>query len=232
MGLPRQRLGAALAARTLPSSATGLGTRVWALLGAFSLAAVLFMLIPLTQMQDVERDLVVYREMQLANLAPPKAPPQQEQEELKEEVDPPKMEESFQELDLQQLELSLNPGIGEALAMGAASLSLDTEMDIMEQVQQIFQFSDLESVPTMISAPRFDYPQSLIRRGIKKGTVDMLIRIDEAGKATVLEVVSSPHEDLTRVAKNLIERTRFTIPQIDGRPVVVDGNLPLTLEAP
>ena len=84
----------------------------------------------------------------------------------------------------------------------------------------------------MIASPRFDYPQSLIRRGIRKGTVDLLIRIDKKGNANVLQVLSSSHNELTRVAKRLVERSRFTTPKIDGVPVTVDGNLPLTLESP
>ncbi|MCH6256357.1 TonB family protein [Puniceicoccaceae bacterium K14] len=213
------------------ASPSGLG--IWAFLGALFLAALLFLLIPVTQMlqMDVDRDLTV-REMEITTIAPPKAPPPQEEEQVDKEVEPPELEQSFQELDLQQLELSLNPGIGEALSMGAGSMSLTEDVDIMEQIQQVFQFSDLEAVPSMISTPRFDYPQSLKRRGIRKGVVELEIRIDETGNATVLDVVSSPHDDLTRVARRLVERARFTTPKIDGVSVTVVGNLPLTLEAP
>ena len=219
-------------AGSLPAS-TRRGTRFLVLLGAVFLAVVLFLLIPLTQMlQTPQKADVTLREMQMIAFAPPKAPPAREQNDPEKEVEPPKLKESSQELDLSQLELSLNPGIGDALAMGVGSFRLESEVDILDQIQQVFQFHDLESVPSMIASPRFDYPKSLIRRGIRKGTVELLIRIDVKGNAIVIRVVSSPHEDLTRVAKNLVERSRFTIPEIDGRPVMVDGNLPLTLKAP
>lgn len=216
----------------LPAS-TRKGTKLWAFFWAFVLATVLFLIIPITQILDSpDRVGITSREMNLAALTPPRPQPTREPIEPKREVRLPDFQESFQELNLRELELSLNPGIGDALAMGVGSVSLEQEVDILEQIQQVFQFSDLESTPSMIASPRFDYPQSLIRRGIRKGTVELLIRIDKKGNASVLQVVSSPHDDLTRVARRLVGRSRFTIPKIDGLPVVVDGNLPLTLEAP
>lgn len=209
------------------------GTKLWAFFWAFVLATVLFLIIPTTQILDSpDRVGITSREMNLAALAPPRPQPTREPIEPEKEVRRPEFQESFQELNLRELELSLNPGIGDALAMGVGSVSLEQEVDILEQIQQVFQFRDLESTPSMIASPRFDYPQSLIRRGIRKGTVELLIRIDKKGNASVLQVVSSPHDDLTRVARRLVGRSRFTIPKIDGLPVVVDGNLPLNLEAP
>ena len=187
----------------------------------------------MTQMLDSpERAGITLHEMNLAELAPPRPQLTRDPIEPKKEVRLPELQESFQELNLNELELSLNPGIGDALAMGVGSVSLEEQVDVLEQIQQVFQFSDLESIPSMIASPRFDYPQSLIRRGIRKGTVDLLIRIDKKGNANVLQVLSSPHNELTRVAKRLVERSRFTTPKIDGVPVTVDGNLPLTLESP
>tara|TARA_B100000212_G_scaffold341812_1_gene326189 strand:+ start:266 stop:976 length:711 start_codon:yes stop_codon:yes gene_type:complete len=209
------------------------GVKIWAFFGAFFLATVLFLIIPMTQMLDSpDRADITLREMNLAELVPPRPQLTRDPIEPKNEVRLPELQESFQELNLNELELSLNPGIGDALAMGVGSISLEEQVDILEQIQQVFQFSDLESIPSMIASPRFDYPQSLIRQGIRKGTVDLLIRIDKKGNASVLQVVSSPHNELTRVAKRLVERSRFTTPKIDGVPVTVDGNLPLTLESP
>ena len=209
------------------------GAKLWAFFGAFFLATVLFLIIPMTQMLDSpERAGIILHEMNLAELAPPRPQLTRDPIEPKKEVRLPELQESFQQLNLNELELSLNPGIGDALAMGVGSVSLEEQVDVLEQIQQVFQFSDLESIPSMIASPRFDYPQSLIRRGIRKGTVDLLIRIDQKGNANVLQVLSSPHNELTRVAKRLVERSRFTTPEIDGVPVTVDGNLPLTLESP
>ncbi|HAT59372.1 MAG TPA: hypothetical protein DCS60_01210 [Opitutae bacterium] len=209
------------------------GVKIWAFFGAFFLATVLFLIIPMTQMLDSpDRADITLHEMNLAELVPPRPQLTRDPIEPEKEVKLPELQESFQELNLNELELSLNPGIGDALAMGVGSVSLEEQVDVLEQIQQVFRFSDLESIPSMIASPRFDYPQSLIRQGIRKGTVDLLIRIDKKGNASVLQVVSSPHNELTRVAKRLVERSRFTTPKIDGVPVTVDGNLPLTLESP
>ncbi|MEM9161065.1 MAG: hypothetical protein AAGB46_18600, partial [Verrucomicrobiota bacterium] len=85
----------------LPKAETGMGIRFFAILGAIVLAAALFLVIPLTQKETPVKGRNELREMQLASLAPPKAPPPPEDAKVEKEIDPPKMQENFQELDLQ-----------------------------------------------------------------------------------------------------------------------------------
>ncbi len=208
-------------------------TPVLALFIATALAIGLFVVVPLTQLFDAEVEVITLREMQMISAAPPKTPPLMEQQDLKQEEKPPELQKEFQDLSLQQLELSLNPGLGDAFAMGAGSMSLETEIDVVEEVERIFQFSELSNVPRIISQPRFNsFPLSMIRLGIKSGRVEMIIVIDKKGIPTVREIVSSSHPDLIAVAKNHTERTRYSVSKVEGKPVQVIGRKVLNLNAP
>ena len=207
-------------------------TSLMALIGAIALASTLFLIIPLTQLLgDLNSNIITYREILTIKPPPPLVPPSIQPEELPKE-DLPKLEPEIEELTLNQLELSLNPGIGDALAMGIRMQKFETELDAIEAIRKVFTFADLPQPPHIINTPRITFPRELIQRGIKEGKVVLLIEIDERGKAKVLSVLSSTHSRLEPVAKGIAKRALFTIPEVDGTPVKVQGEWPLYLQAP
>ena len=115
----------------------------------------LFLIIPFTQViQGVPVESVSFRKVLV--LPPPPEPPVIEEEvqikDVREAVtelksDPPAME-------LSQLEVSLNPGMGEALSMGVQSMDFDLEVDVVAAIKEIFDFDDLKEPPTLINGGR------------------------------------------------------------------------------
>jgi TonB family protein len=205
-----------------------------AFLGAIFLATLLFLVIPFTQsLIDVEKEISTFREVII--IPPPViddlVPPEEIPEEVLEEP-LPELEQELQELSLNQLEISLNPGIGDALSMGIKSHNLQTQVNVIGDIKQIFTFKDLPQAPRRLNMPSFTFPSTLIKKGVAVGTVVLLVEINPKGRVEVLEILSSTHKSLEGVAVSFARRSRFTIPKIDGVPRTVRGNYPVTLCAP
>lgn len=83
--------------------------------------------------------------------------------------------------------------------------------------------------PYLIERPPVEYPLSQILAGVESAKVLLRVKIDSKGKATVLEVVESPHEDFTRMALAFAEGCRFTPALKEKRPVAVQVKWPLLL---
>lgn len=209
-------------------------TPVLAVLGAIVLAVALFLVIPLTQTLDAAtKEVLTYREVVTIQPPPPTPPAPEEEKQVKQEDMPqPELQEEFQELTLNQLELSLNPGIGEALAMGLRAVEFKTEIDAAAEIERIFSFEDLPEAPRLIVKPTIEFPPTLRRKGIHEGRVELLIEIDEEGRARLLQVLAASHPQMSDTAERMVRQMRFTKPQIGGKPVKVRGRMPLTITDP
>jgi TonB family protein len=216
--------------------------------GALLLAALLFLLIPATQMLPDEMDEILsLREMDISSIPPISnnpPPPELEEEEVQLDVDllvPEILFEqatnasSVQEPVLQALPLSYSPGGGDTVLMGAPLAEIQTGVSVSGaglDFSKIFSFSDLRETPRILHIPAVRYPDSLIRRGVKRGEVVLLIEIDPEGKARVEKVISCSHPELESLAVDTVHRSRFTIPRIEGKAVRVKGRWPLVFNAP
>ncbi len=208
----------------------------WA--GALLIAVLLFLLVPLTRKPiDPVPSALNVRPMSLMVMPPP--PPPVPPPPPAEAVPPaaaqaPTLENSPPALPLPALELAVEPpGPTDALAMGAGKLELDpaTQVDVVEEMRRVFQFSDLAEGPRMLSVPRFRYPPALLAQGVAQGRVELLIEIDERGRAAVHRVVTSSNPELIPVAREIVARARFSISRVDGKPVAVRGQFPVVLNA-
>ena len=202
--------------------------------GAVVLASSLFLLIPITQTFDnAKPEIALIREIRVTPPPPasPPPPPPEPKEQPNESL-PPELVQPPDALALDQLDITLAPGTGDALAIGLADPSLVAEHDVVSEIQEIFTFEDLAQAPRAVYLPRFDFPRALIRKGINSGTLVIQVLIDENGKTTVEKIISSTQPDLTEPAKRLAARARFSIPKIEGKAVKVRGQWPLTLKAP
>ncbi len=217
--------------------------------GALLLASLLFLLIPATQMLPDERDeIFMMREVDMISIPPISnnpPPPQSEEAEITLEVDQLVPEVLFeqatnsgasaQEPALHALPLSYSPGGGDTVLMGAPLAKVETGVSIVGtgvDFSKIFSFGDLRENPRILHVPAVRYPDSLIRRGVRKGEVVLLIEIDPEGKARVERVISCSHAELESLAIDTVHRSRFTIPRIEGRAVRVKGRWPLVFHAP
>jgi outer membrane biosynthesis protein TonB len=220
---------------TRPCEPAGHSVSARALFGAALLAALLFLLLPVTQWLDrpAAPDRMV-RTVEVLSLRPPPPPPPEirplENERLPEApavrpVQPAAAPPA-------ELSVSLRPGPGAALVSDAPSPFLTGLLGGTGQIRDVFDFSDLDRPPNLLFIPPFDYPPELIRRRIDSGTVVLRIRIDTSGRSELEAVVSSTHDQLVPVAEGIVRRARFSVTEINGRPVEVRGEWPLTLQAP
>ncbi|MBG88918.1 MAG: hypothetical protein CMO80_18730 [Verrucomicrobiales bacterium] len=214
---------------------------VFAMLGALALGVGLFLIIPLTQaLNHGDLDPVTYRQM--AHAAPPPPPqmppPPEEEKAYEEEVkpEPPKLEHQLNEVPIQQLSLSLSPGMGVALQMGVPSMPKVQKVDTVGEIEKIFNFDELAQPPTVINKGMIwvEFPRELSRRGVRKAEVVMQILIDKRGRVRVEKFLSQSydHPKLRESARKTAAQIRFTITKVDGRAVEVRGRFPLTLQAP
>lgn len=203
-----------------------------AIAGALLLAAMLFLLIPLTQMSEPvsSHDLTV-REVTAASPPPPAPPPPVE------ETPPPPPEPELADLpdepppvEIRPLDLQLSPGKGEAIAMGAPAPVFAADRDFVADVERLFTFDDLPEAPRLLNVPDFQFPPQLVRRGVTEGRVTVEIDILPDGTARLARILSSTHRELEPVAERIVARARFSEPMVEGHAHTVRGRFPLILQ--
>lgn len=209
-------------------------TPVLALIGAVLLACGLILIIPLTQlMGNFKPEITTYRKIITLQPPPPPTPPSRELEPPPQQEPPmPELNTPPQALTPKPLDLALNPGIDDAIAMGLQALTFNPEADVIAEIKAVFTFQDLPETPRVLNTPRITFPPELSRRGIKEGKVVLLIEINEQGKAKTLKIISSTHPKLEPVAQRIVKQALFSVPQVDGKAVKVQGKWPLYLQAP
>ena len=152
--------------------------------------------------------------------APEKAP------ELKEESAP---------LDLAQLELALNPTLGDGggsdfisrapsvLSGAAVAAATATE------AEQIFAMADLDQVPRAVYQPAPEYPAALRKQKID-GTVHVLFMVDRTGRVDSPLVQKSTNPAFEPAALQAVKRWRFEPGKRNGEAVVFRMRVPITFK--
>ena len=207
-------------------------TPLFAIGGALGTAGLLFLLIPLTQLLDeVEPPDLEVREVSLAPPPPePPPPPPDEVTPPEREQPRPEMPQEPPPIQIEKLDVALNPGVGDAVAMGIPSPHLNVANDMTGDIQKLFTFEDLAEAPRLINQPRFRFPPEVARRGIDEGKVIVEIDILPNGRARLRRIISSTHPGLEDAAREIVRSARFTKPEIDGRAQTVRGRFPLILQ--
>lgn len=201
---------------------------------AVSLAVVitlaLFLIIPLSKLfTPMPKADVTVREINMTAPPPPKSPPPPV--DVNDEPPPePDYEPPVPELSLQQLSIALEPGVGDALDMGVSMGSFHTDIDVVQQMKRIFTFEELEASPQITYVPQVHFPAHLKRSGLTRGTVEMMILIDERGHVRVERVISSTDPAFEALARSVAERSRFSVTKMNGQAVKVRGRWPLTIQ--
>ncbi len=178
-----------------------------------------FALLPFTQaLSGLTQDKV---ELHSFDIAPPPPPPPPEieepPEEEVEEEPPPEMKTPPPPLSLSQLELALNPGIGDAVAATMGFGGFSVQPDAMEEMQ-LFDVKDLDELPRPINRIKMDVPTRFRQERIS-GLVRLEIMIDERGRTRVLSIVESSSPELETPAREAAEEWTWTPPKKNGEPV-------------
>ena len=182
-------------------------------------ALLIFLLIPLVQLSEVRPTAIQPIEELVLAVPPPPPPPSDPLPPApeKEEEEPPELDTPPPMPSLEQLELSLNPGLGGELSIGD-SLDLNFQVESAEQMMQRYGFDDLDEIPHVTRRGRIQYPVQLQRRRVE-GYVKLLVYIDPNGRVEVQEVLSYSHKEFIAPAKAGAGATRFSPPVRNGQAV-------------
>lgn len=201
-------------------------------LGAFAFTAALFLVLPLIEAiaTQLPADSTV-RGLDVASLPPPPPPPDEEEEkpeEEKPEEKPPELLEEQQPLDLSQLELALNPTIGDGFTGGDFAVRLDTASTGQQEdaVDSLFSMADLDQ------KPRITYqPSPVVDAQVRKkapGTVYVLFVVDQRGRVESPIVQDSTDPIFEKPALAAVKQWRFEPGKRKGEPVRFRMRVPIT----
>lgn len=201
---------------------------------AAALTLAVFLVLPIMQRigDPTRRDLMV-RAVDVGHLPPPPPPPP-EQEEPEEEPPekPPELEPEAPPLDLSQLELALNPGMGDGL-FG------DFKVDLLQQLggdqeggdlERIFSIAELDQRPRVLFQRMPHYPPEL-RRKNRQGTVYIVFMVDTDGKVINPKVDKATDPAFERSALEAVSQWRFEPGTRNGEEVQFKMRVPITFNA-
>ncbi len=179
----------------------------------------IFGLLPLTQLLEGQpSDQIMLAPLDVAPPPPPE-PPETEEPEEPERVDkaPEPPAPPPPPLDLRQIELALNPGIGSAeVSFGFGGF--DVAQDMISSMD-LFDVADLDELPRPRRIARVQVPMQMKRDRVG-GTVKFQIIIGADGRVEAIEkVVESTHRALIEPSRAALLQYVFTPPKKNGQPV-------------
>lgn len=207
--------------------------RVAVALFATGVTLSLFLVLPVLQTISAQRnaDLEV-QSLEVAELPPPPPPPPEEEVEEEEAPEtPPELTESAPPLDLSQLEMALEPTVGEGL-FGDFTVKLVNQL--VEGggagLDEIFSLSDLDQKPRPIFQRPPTYPAEL-RKQKRQGTVYVLFTVDRQGRVADAKVDKSTDPAFERPAIEAVKQWKFEPGTRKGEPVQFRMRVPITFNA-
>ena len=203
--------------------------RFWISAGSAGMTFSLFLVLPLMQtiVEPPAADLIV-QEVDTAALPPPPPPVEEEPpDEPEPEPEPPHIPDDAPPLDLSQLELALNPGMGDGWGMADFALKLDTFTGkSAASVDDLFSVAELDQPARPIYEANPILTTKLRRRG--PATVWLIFIVDERGKVQQPRVQSSPDPIFEKPALKAIQQWKFEPGRRGGKSVSSRMRLPMT----
>jgi len=201
--------------------------------GATVSTLAIFLVLPVMQTisSPPPRDLVV-TSVDIADVPPPPAPPPEvEPEEEPPPEEPPKLEPDNAPLDLSQLELALDPGMGGGgFGDFAIDLSGRIEPSDEDNLDQIFSLADLDQKPRVLFQRPPRYPPELRAQG-RQGTVTVLFTVDTDGRVVDPKVERSTDPAFEQPALDAVRQWRFEPGTRKGDKVSFRMRIPITFNA-
>jgi protein TonB len=196
------------------------------------MTAAFFLVLPLIEAiaQQAPPDTTV-RGLDIANLPPPPPPPPEEEkkeEEEKPEEKPPELVENHQPLDLSQLEMALNPSVGD----GWVSADFAVRVDVVAAGASDDGMDGLFSLADLDQKPRVAYqPSPVIDAQVRKkspGAVHILFIVDQRGRVENPIVQDSTDPIFEKPALNAVKQWKFEPGKRKGQPVRFRMRVPIT----
>jgi len=162
---------------------------------------------------------------------PPPAPDVKDPEPPKQEDEPPppELSEVPQALDLSQLELALNPGMGDGSGGDFAmkGLSGASTVKAAQSSDEIFALTDLDQSPRVSYQPPPQYPADMKKKK-QEGTVHILFIVDTEGRVQNPKVQKSTNPAFDAAAMSAVRKWRFEPGRKGGKPVQFRMRVPIT----
>lgn len=199
--------------------------------GGLTLA--LFLVLPMLEnigRQEDKNDVKLTTVDTVEQPPPPPVVEQQKQEPPPEETPQPELTENAPPLDLSQLELALNPGMGDGAA-GDFAVKLPATEGLgggkNSSSEDIFSMADLDQAPRVIFQPAPQYPPDLKKKKIQ-GTVYVLFIVDQDGRVKDPKVQKSDNPGFDAPALQAVKKWRFDPGKVGGKAVQFRMRVPLT----
>lgn len=193
-------------------------------MGSIGLAALavllMFAMLPFTQyLAGLQKPKVEVREFNVTvpppAFTPPEPPPP---EPPPEQEPPPEMQPPPPQLSLSQLNMALNPGVGNALAGGFSLGEVGVSAaETMEQIS-LFEISDLDETPTLTRRTPIPWTPRM-QREKKTGMIDMVGVINADGSVSISRVNEVIDDDFERMFRKYFESLEYTKPTVAGKAV-------------
>lgn len=203
-----------------PSLLARLWRKLVVLAGAAILTLVFFLALPLVQAMGEQPEAgEEITQIDTGEIPPPPPPPEEEQveEEPEPEEPPPEIAEEIPLLDLSQLELAFEPGLGSGALGGSLDLNLGQILEASSDVDAMFALGGAEQAPRPIHDPG-PVPGSKAR-AVGKGRVTVIFIVNKDGRVTNPKVKQSTHPAFEQPALNAIKQWRFEPGRRDGQVV-------------
>jgi len=197
-----------------------------ALVGAFTVTAAIFCIIPLSHLVNRPTRTLELRKASVAEIPPEKEelppPPEAEAEKPPEAPSEPQLAETAQQIPL-SADLDVAMGSGGALA-GFGEIRATTGDTI--QQQDAFDVSELEKRPEAISQVPPNYPNEL-RKAKIEGSVTLVFLLNEQGRVEDARIENSSRAEFEKPALDAIRKWKFRPGVKDGQPVRAYIRMPM-----
>ncbi|MGF1531909.1 MAG: energy transducer TonB [Puniceicoccaceae bacterium] len=199
-------------------------------LASLVLTFLIFMLIPFTQLLEIggrKDSLTVRVDLAPPPPPPPPEPPEDEPEEDRQETPPPPPPPPPPQLSLAQLDLALEPGIGDSMAGAFGFGGFDTRPDALAELKEFYTVSELDERPRMLNFVKPEKPFDMRRERVD-GFTRVRFQVDEAGRIIrIVNFSETTHRVLEDAVRAVIQQWRLTEPKRNGKPVKAIVELPI-----
>lgn len=183
----------------------------------------LFMILPLMQqIGKPPEDLVAVREVSVPQAEPPPEIEEEEppEEEPEEEPEPPEFEPEPQQLDLNQLDLALSPGLSGGILNPEMGLDLNNIIDSGGGLDELVDLDSVDEKPRPQVTVQPQYSEAM-RRVLERTAVRVVVRvlIDERGRVTDARIHKSEDSTFDQPVLRAIKQWRFEPAKRKGEPV-------------
>lgn len=184
-----------------------------------SVAVLLFVLLLLwfaQFSQQIIEDKVIVREVAMMSLPPPPPPPIAVSKPI---ATPLTVNISGAGVEMQRVEIKVKTQVN-IQRPDAPQVTLSTP-DLQNTAinWHAFSLNDLDDLPRLLTSIKAVLPKSLSRNVVEKFIVKLDVMIDEQGRVSLIEVVTSPYPELKPEIDRIVKTSRFSAPKKDQQIV-------------